>query len=65
MMTDAVGTIMGLRKNDLNLLFHGSFCSMTTASSRDRETARGTATRENFRVFKAASLKALLLKTLT
>ena len=54
-MTDAIGTIIGLRKKVRKVLLRGMRLSMITASHKDNTTASGTATKEKMSVLRAAS----------
>ena len=54
-MTDAIGTIIGLKKKVRKVLFRGIRLSMITASHSDNTTASGTAANEKMSVLRAAS----------
>ena len=59
---EATGTIIGDRKNVLNLLFIGICSSSAIARRSESTTARGTAIAEKVRVFFAACLNAKLFQ---
>ena len=57
-MMDAIGTIIGLRKNVRNWLLNGIRASSISASASARITASGTDSAENTAVFLTAILNA-------
>ena len=63
-MMDAMGTIMGLRKNVRNSLLSGMRASSISASPRDSTTASGTERPVNVNVFLTAILNAPFCQTL-
>ena len=63
-MIDAMGTIMGLKKNERNWLLAGMRHSSISAIRSDSTTASGTAMPENIAVFLTAILNAPLFSTL-
>ena len=63
-MMDAMGTIIGLRKNVRNSLLSGMRASSISASPNDSTTASGTERPVNVNVFLTAILNAPFCQTL-